>query len=68
MSSSGVGEFLQDGKDDDDDDDISHSRHNRPWCTFFKPVYFLAQRMQNLNLFWFFVANVRSFWRTFLQA
>ena len=32
--------------------DISHKRHNRWWCTFFKTVYFLALRMQCFGLLW----------------
>ena len=30
---------------------ISYNRHNRQ-CTFFKPVYFLAQRRRIIGLFW----------------
>ena len=39
---------------------ISHNRHNRQWCSFFKPVYFLA--------FWPILANLHTFWHIFLQA
>ena len=30
---------------------ISPHRHHQRWCTFFKPVYFLAKRVQNFGLF-----------------
>ena len=33
-------------------DDIADNCHNRRWCTFFKPVYFLAYRMRIFGLFW----------------
>ena len=39
--------------------------HDWWWCTFFKPVYFLAKRTRNVGLFWpllatfsYFVANL----------
>ena len=34
--------------------DICHNRHNRQWCTFFKPVAFSAQRMWNFGPSWLF--------------
>ena len=31
--------------------DIRHYRYFQRWCTFFKPVYFLAERLRNIGLF-----------------
>ena len=31
--------------------DNCHNRHNRRWCTFFKPAYLFPQRTQNLSIF-----------------
>ena len=52
--------------------DISHNRHNRPWCTFFMPEYFLAKTLcqRERKIFsknWLFGANLRACWRTFYR-
>ena len=43
--------------------DISHYCFSRRQCTFFKPVYFLAQRMRNFGQFGLFT----HFWCTFYR-
>ena len=42
---------------------IPHISQHRRWCTFFKPVYFLA--LANLN---YFVANLSTFYVLFTSA
>ena len=47
---------------------ISPHPHHRRWCTFRKLVPFFAQRTQNVGLFGYFVANLRTFSVLFLHV
>ena len=41
--------------------DNSHDRHDRRWCTFFKPAYLFPQRTRNGLLLGKFIQRIKTF-------
>ena len=44
-----------------DTPDNSHDRHDRRWCTFFKPAYLFPQRTRNGLLLGKFIQRIKTF-------